>query len=157
LIEYLTMSAAETIQTFAGITNENEFFSHHYLAEVFKGDIKDQIQAWQQAEANDKTARAPFNRLRDYAARWFGLRDGVTRSRSVEDRLAAHRELHQPLLAALGYALQPGQVELQAGLPVPVWQVCTEAGKPPPLLVVPAYHPGQEEGLFFRQGSTGCR
>jgi hypothetical protein len=142
------MSAAETVQTFTGIANENEFFSHHYLAEVFKGDIRDRIEAWQQTEADrpdDETARAPFKRLQACAGRWFGQRDGVTRSRSAEDRLAAHRALHQPLLAALGYALQPGQVELQPGLPVPVWQVCAEAGKPPQLLVVPAYHPGQED------------
>ena len=34
------MPVLEAVQTFAGIANENEFYSHHYLAEVFKGDIK---------------------------------------------------------------------------------------------------------------------
>ena len=34
------MSVAETVSTFVGLANENEFYSHHYLAEVFKGDIK---------------------------------------------------------------------------------------------------------------------
>ena len=39
------MSAAGYPQIFAGISNENEFFSHHYLSELFEGDIKDDGQA----------------------------------------------------------------------------------------------------------------
>jgi len=35
----------ETAITFAGIANENEFFSHHYLAEVFRSDIQDTLNA----------------------------------------------------------------------------------------------------------------
>ena len=34
------MPTLDAVQTFVGIVNENEFYSHHYLAEVFKGDIK---------------------------------------------------------------------------------------------------------------------
>jgi hypothetical protein len=142
------MSVAEAVQTFTGIANENEFFSHHYLAEVFKGDIRDRIDAWQQAESDqpdDETARAPFKRLQACAGRWFGQRDGLGRGRSADERLAAHLALHQPLLAALGYQPHPAQIELQPGLPVPVWQVCGETGKPPQVLIVPAYHPGQED------------
>ena len=45
------MPVLEAVQTFAGITNENEFYSHHYLAEVFKGDIKDRLEAWDAQEA----------------------------------------------------------------------------------------------------------
>ena len=37
-------------QVFAGISNENEFYGHHYLSEVFKGDIRDRLTAWQQRE-----------------------------------------------------------------------------------------------------------
>jgi hypothetical protein len=29
------MPVAEAVQSFAGIANENEFYGHHYLAEVF--------------------------------------------------------------------------------------------------------------------------
>jgi superfamily I DNA/RNA helicase len=34
------MPVLEAVQTFADISNENEFYSHHYPAEVFKGDKK---------------------------------------------------------------------------------------------------------------------
>ena len=43
------MPAAETTATFAGIHNENEFYSHHYLSEVFAGDIRETEDAWHDA------------------------------------------------------------------------------------------------------------
>jgi hypothetical protein len=30
---------ADTATTFAGIHNENEFYSHHNLSEIFSGDL----------------------------------------------------------------------------------------------------------------------
>jgi hypothetical protein len=50
------MAALDAIETFAGITNENEFYSHHYLAEVFKGDIKARLDAWDAHEALNPVA-----------------------------------------------------------------------------------------------------
>ena len=34
---------ADTATTFAGIHDENEFYSHHYLFEIFTGDIRDTV------------------------------------------------------------------------------------------------------------------
>ena len=50
------MSTDTAAQVFAGITNENEFYGHHYLAEVFKGDIRDRLNAWQAREDEAKEA-----------------------------------------------------------------------------------------------------
>ena len=44
-------AAAETAATFAGIHNENEFYSHHYLSEVFAGDIRETVERWREAAA----------------------------------------------------------------------------------------------------------
>ena len=44
------MPVLDAVQTFAGISNDNEFYSHHYLAEVFRGDIKTRIDAWEAEE-----------------------------------------------------------------------------------------------------------
>ena len=45
------MAVLDAVDTFAGIANENEFYSHHYLAEVLKGDIKSRLEAWDAHEA----------------------------------------------------------------------------------------------------------
>jgi hypothetical protein len=33
-----------------GITNENEYYSHHYLSAIFEGDLKDTFSQWQAME-----------------------------------------------------------------------------------------------------------
>jgi len=153
------MSVAQTVQSFTGIANENEFYGHHYLAEVFKGDIRSLIESWQAAEeagaqaiaagtaGEDSRAatRAPFKRLGGLGGKWFaGL---ASHGRLTEDaeRLHSHLQLHSPLLEALGYKLKAQQIELQAGMPVPVWAAFGEAHQAPQLLIVPAYQPGRED------------
>ena len=145
------MSVDSAIQTFSGIANENEFYGHHYLAEVFQGDIKALIEQWNAAEEAAATpegksaARAPHRRLGGLGGKWFSGVSAFAKLKDPAERLRAHAALHQPLLEALGYRIQPRQLELQAGQPVPVWSVLGKDGDPPRLLVVPAYDPESEE------------
>ena len=151
------MSVAQTIQSFAGIANENEFYGHHYLAEVFKGDIRTLIEKWQAAEeaaiTNEEkaAARAPYRKVGGLGGKWFAGLASHARCREDAERLQSHADLHAPLLAALGYTLKPSQVELVAGMPVPVWTVVGEAHQAPRLLIVPAYEPGGEEETVLDQ------
>jgi hypothetical protein len=153
------MSVAQTVQSFAGIANENEFYGHHYLAEVFKGDIRTLIDSWQATEdaaaqaiatgtATEESraeSRAPYKRLAGLGGKWFATLASHGRLREDTDRLQSHLQLHTPLLEALGYKLRPQQIELQGGMPVPVWAAYGEAHHAPQLLIVPAYQPGREE------------
>ena len=140
------MSVAEAIQSFAGIENENEFYSHHYLAEVFKGDIRSLIERWsEQEESSDQVYKSPVKQITGCASRWFNSQNSFERTKDGSELLARHLERHKPLLSALGYQIQPSQVELEPGLPIPCWANMGESGKPPTLLVIPAYNPGQED------------
>lgn len=153
------MSVAQTVQSFAGIANENEFYGHHYLAEVFKGDIRTLIESWQATEeaaaqaittgaATEETradSHAPYKRLGGLGGKWFASLASHGRLREDTERLQSHLLLHTPLFEALGYKLQPQQIELQGGMPVPVWAAFGEAHQAPQLLIVPAYQPGREE------------
>ena len=146
------MSVAQSVQSFAGIANENEFYGHHYLAEVFKGDIRSLIESWEATEeaaaADEDTraaARAPHKRLGGLAGKWFAALAGHGRLREDIERLESHRQMHTSLFEALGYKLTPQQVELQRGMPIPVWAAYGEAHQAPSLLIVPAYQPGRED------------
>ena len=153
------MSIAQTVQSFVGIANENEFYGHHYLAEVFKGDIRTLIETWQAAEAAAAQtpatgasreeirveSRAPYKRLGGLGGKWFANLASHARLREDVERLQSHVLLHTPLLEALGYKFQPKQIELQAGMPLPVWAAFGVAHQPPQLVIVPAYQPGREE------------
>src|SRR5262245_48691610 len=121
------MAVADAVQTFAGITNENEFYSHHYLAEVFKGDIKARIDAWLEREGEPGThadrPRAPFKQLGSWASPWFALRADLLKVRDPGERLTTFNEIQRGLLRALGYNVAPAQQAFVSGAPVPVWQV----------------------------------
>lgn len=139
------MPVLDAVQPFTGIANENEFYSHHYLAEVFKGDIKARLDAWETAESEhsgDDAFRAPYKRLQAWAQKWFSLRGQVARGHDEAERWQLFAQLQTGLLQALGYAAPPKTPavhELVAGLPVPLWQL-----QLPRLAIVPAYQPGAE-------------
>ena len=48
------MPISDNAATFLGISNENEFYSAHYLAEVFKGDINEVLTAWKEREESEE-------------------------------------------------------------------------------------------------------
>lgn len=93
--------------TFLGINNENEFYSAHYLAEVFEGDIKDLIQGWQQQELEDKRAERipafepPYQRIKNLARRYFGMREQSQKERNLEKALELQRDFFEPFIRAL--------------------------------------------------------
>jgi hypothetical protein len=139
------MSVAQTVQSFVGIANENEFYGHHYLAEVFKGDIRTLIESWQATEEATPESRAPFKRLSGLGGKWFSGLASHGRLRDDDKCLQSHLQMHAPLLEALGYKLKQQQIELHGGMPVPVWAAFGEAHQAPQLLIVPAYQPGRED------------
>jgi hypothetical protein len=157
------MPVLDAVQTFAGIANENEFYSHHYLAEVFKGDIKAKLEAWEAVEAEhpgDEAYRSPHKRLQGWAQKWFALRGQISRAKDDAEKLALFTQLQAGLLEALGYAIKKDAaehpVELVAGQAIPLWSLLAKdasshtsaaqlALQPPQLAIVPAYRPGAED------------
>ncbi len=150
------MPVLDAVQTFAGISNENEFYSHHYLAEVFKGDIKTRLDAWETEEAEhpgDETHRSPYKRLQVWSQKWFSLHSQIQRAGDDKQRWLLFTELQTGLLQALGYAkpkASPDLHELVAGLPIPVWML-----QLPGLAVIPAYRPGQGQEDLLDHTLTG--
>ncbi|WP_322996265.1 class I SAM-dependent DNA methyltransferase [Castellaniella sp.] len=150
------MPVLDAVQTFAGISNENEFYSHHYLAEVFKGDIKARLDAWETEEAEhpgDETHRSPHRRLQAWSQKWFSLHSQIQRAGDDKQRWLLFTEMQTGLLQALGYAKPkafPDLHELVAGLPIPVWML-----QLPGLAVIPAYRPGQGQEDLLDHTLTG--
>ena len=157
------MSVNDAVQTFAGISNENEFYSHHYLAEVFKGDIKAKLESWDAEEfehPGGEAFRSPHKRLQSWAQKWFALRAQIARTKVDQEKFDLFTQMQTGLLHALGYGITPGAserpLELVAGQAIPVWSLLAKDAtaqisatqlsiNAPQLAVVPAYLPGAEE------------
>ena len=129
---------AATAATFTGIHNENEFYSHHYLPEIFSGDIRATVDRWrEQAEA--ESGRTPYAALRTLAADYVRFRRDFDRERRSDPRLTLQRKWFRQLLPALGYEWAPANQPLDVGDEVPV--LCAAGGKAgaPALLALGAY------------------
>lgn len=92
--------------SWAGISNENEFYSEHYLSEVFSGDIKAMLELWLQEEQAAKAeattgsvaeiTRTPYNRLAGLSREWIQTERDFERTKTPRDRLEVQRNwLHR--------------------------------------------------------------
>ncbi|MDX5329529.1 MAG: hypothetical protein LPK06_12190 [Marinobacter sp.] len=110
--------------TFIGLTNDNEFFSAHYLAEVFQGDFADTIKDWDAREEQAKEAGAeyttPHRALRNLNQTYFALRHKLKTERSVAERIRLQREFFKDLLATLGIPYQPQNRTVAPNTELPV-------------------------------------
>lgn len=118
------MAVQDTAATFIGLSNDNEFFSAHYLAEVFQGDLADTIKAWDAREAAAKEQEAsytpPYRGLRNLNQSYFALRHRLKTERSATERTRLQRQFFQALMSALELPWQPENRQLAANIELPV-------------------------------------
>ncbi|BCG47909.1 Type II restriction enzyme, methylase subunits [Citrifermentans bremense] len=126
----------EKFDVFAGIVNENEFYSHHFLAHVFQSRIKD----WLDSRGEEQT---PAQQLSSCAAGFFRQRVDYPAGGTFTEQLQWHRDLHQPLLKALGFTIDPIEYEWRDDEPIPLWCRVGRNQIVPDLVVVPVFNPDQ--------------
>ena len=135
------MAMQDIAATFIGLTNDNEFFSAHYLAEVFQGDFADTINAWDSEEeaarqaqrekaqaqgttlneaAGGFTFSSPHRALRNLNQSYFALRHKLKTERSAEQRILLQRDFFKELLTVLGISYHPENRELAPNTELPV-------------------------------------
>lgn len=72
-----------------GISNENEFYTHHYLSAILENDLKDLFAKWsaqeEQSVVGDKPAtwRPPYAKLGGLSKLYFVLRNNLEKSRNL--------------------------------------------------------------------------
>ena len=125
--------------TLTGIHNENEFYSHHYPAEIFAGDIQATLERWRE-QAESAGRRTPWAELRALAADYLRFRGDFNRERRPGQRIFRQHEWFRALLAALGYRWQPANLALEDGAEVPI--LCAD---------------GAHAGAFSRGARGACR
>ena len=99
-----------------GIINENEFYTSHYLSEIFEGDIKSQIDEWNAASDENDQFIPPFKRIRGLSNDYFTLLETLNK-RSVDslEKLAQSRAFIRSLLDALGYETRSHTINVGDG------------------------------------------
>src|SRR5690625_1858741 len=103
---------------FIGIHNENEFYSQHYMAEIFAGDIRDVLEGWQQQENEARAAavtdddrrrawRTPWAQLNQRARELQQLQNEYRHESNTHERLRLGREIIASLCALLELPFNP--------------------------------------------------
>lgn len=142
-----------------GIYNENDFYSHHYLSEVFVGDIRGVLEQWLENEnqarelerqEKDKGGnpqrgyRAPYNQLASYSGDYFRELNLHLNVKDINKRLFNQRARWQPIMQALGYELKPTKVLLEQGQ-LPVLSAYDDHQGLPLLWIIEAHDPSADD------------
>lgn len=118
------MAVHDSVATFIGLTNDNEFFSAHYLAEVFQGDFADIIKDWEAredaAKAQGQAYTTPQRALRNLNQSYFALRHKLKSERNALERIRLQREFYQDLMRVLGIPWQPQNRSIAGNTELPV-------------------------------------
>lgn len=125
------MAVQDTAATFIGLTNENEFFSPHYLAEVFQGDFADTIKEWDAREESARESQkgeeqqgtdytTPHRALRNLNQSYFALRHKLKTERSAAERIRLQREFFKELMGVLDVPYQSQSREVAPNTELPV-------------------------------------
>ena len=94
-----------------GIRNQNEYYTNHYFSSVFEQNAMDTIKQWRE-EAAASEERAPFDKLKTVAGRYFTLLDQASRlPRKNDVRVGIQiTQIAALVLGALGYSFAPDRV-----------------------------------------------
>jgi hypothetical protein len=122
---------------FTGIYNENEFYTHHYLAAILEKDLKDVLNKWKQQD-KDENIRPPYAGLKGIASKYFNLRNQESKARKPEDKLGYQRQFLQNILQILGYEFRPALKELEDEVVIPIIGEVTKQSGAPELWIVEA-------------------
>ena len=105
------------LQTYSGIVNENELFSHHYFSSEFQNNIKDLLDEWNSRETEEEGFKSPVNLLKNCRKEWFINLNQAEKTKDQTTLFQLFRERHLPLLKSLGWEIQPTELEIQPGAP----------------------------------------
>lgn len=125
-----------------GITNENEFYTQHYLAAILENDLKELFRHWKTAEEDGKTP--PYRKLRALRRDFFIFREAFERERNPGRRLARQSDFQARLLEILGYDFNPRLVELDDGAALPLVAARRRPDGSPALWVLAVLEPDNE-------------
>ena len=140
------MPATETAGAFVGIQNEQEFYSDHYLAEIFDQDLKKTTGQWRKdAEGRDEPSRTPDAALRGLKDEYFQFHNEFGTERDDRKRVELQRRWFRKLLTALGHEWNPRNLPLEDDGELPVLSTREGSGRQR-LVVIGVYDRYEEDG-----------
>lgn len=105
-----------------GISNVNEFYSHHYLDSLLEGDLKGLFSKWKE------DIRTPDKRLAGLGSEYFKAKSNSLNENDEVDPLEYTQPFHYKLLEALGYSINFNVKYTYEGVALPLLNTVTRNG-----------------------------
>jgi len=122
---------------FTGITNENEFYTHHYLSAILESDLKDVLKKWKDLDKVEDI-RPPYVKLKAISQEYFNIRSQEKKARKPEDKLQYQRQFMQKFLPMLGFEFNLELKELEDGSYIPAIGTVNKQSGAPELWIIEA-------------------
>lgn len=144
-----------------GISNENEFYTHHYLSAILENDLKDLFAKWstqeEQSVIGDKpTWRSPYAKLGGLSKLYFVTRNNLEKKSQPADIQKAQHEFFSALLDALGYQCSITLKPLDEGA-VPILGEIKKKSGAPDLWIIETIHPVEETADPLELNFDACQ
>ncbi len=142
-----------------GITNENEFYTHHYLSAILENDLKDLFSQWKK-KAEEEEIPQPPTLLKGLRREFFTTLALLEKEREIDQRLSIQRGFVVNLLSALGFQYHYQMVELDDTGTIPLIGGIQKGDGSPDLWIIEALTPHGEasdplEQTLFNEQYTG--
>ncbi|MCP4687767.1 MAG: class I SAM-dependent DNA methyltransferase, partial [Desulfobacterales bacterium] len=127
-----------------GISNENEFYTHHYLTAILEGDLKELFSTWT-AREKEEGIKPPHAGLRSISGEFFKIRERRLKAGEASRKLELQRSFLYRFFDLLGYQCRPELKTLDDGSRVPVICEITKKSGAPELWVLDAPGGGKDD------------
>jgi hypothetical protein len=124
--------------TLAGISNENEFYTEHYVHAILEGDLRELFSRWA------ALAEPPYDALKKLRVPYEQMTRELGRTSGATARLECRREWFARFFAVLGYTLAPRIRELEGGVYIPLAGEITRHSGEPELWILETLEPSGE-------------
>lgn len=139
-----------------GITNENEFYTHHYLSAILEGDLKDLFKEWKRRK-DEEDVTLPHAEMRRLTRGYFAMRGELEKGKEPVRRMRLQRRFFEDLFPALGYPFQPTLKELDDGALLPILGEVTKPNGAPALWILEAINPAEESEDPLERTLEACQ
>lgn len=120
-----------------GISNENEFYTNHYLSAILENDLKHVFEEWSRRES-ERNIEPPYSQLKGLTGLFTRTRRELERERDPKTRMELQREFLGRLLTALGYEYSPTMVLIDDKNQIPVLSQTRKPNGAPELWIMEA-------------------
>lgn len=126
-----------------GISNENEFYTDHYLRAILEDDLKDVFSRWND-EAEKTGLKPPDQLLRALPQDYFKTKADLEKLRRLPEIFQGQQEFVHSLIDVLGYEVNPVLRVVESGACLPVLSEICKSNGSPELWIVEAVSSVQE-------------